>query len=308
MTRVAAVDCGTNSLRLLVADYDEATGTLHEVERRTTIVRLGQGVDRTSEFAPEALARTLATVDDYARVIDAAGVDATRFVATSAARDVRNRDDLIRGVHSRLGVQPEVIGGDEEARLCYDGATRELMGRADVMSPLVVLDIGGGSTELVARGDPGDQIRGQSLDIGSVRLTERHLASDPPARAELRAVVDDVDAALETLENPIPSVGTLVGVAGTVTTMAAMVLGLSSYDRSRVHLAWMPRDELFVATDRVVAMSVTARRALPFMHPGRADVIAAGALVLSGVVRSAGQPGVLVSEHDILDGIAWSIT
>ncbi|MGI8435001.1 MAG: exopolyphosphatase [Nocardioidaceae bacterium] len=308
MSRVAAVDCGTNSLRLLVADYDESTGTLREVERRTTIVRLGQGVDRTRQFAPVALARTLATVDDYARVIAAAGVDATRFVATSAARDVRNRDDLIRGVRSRLGVQPEVIGGGEEARLCYDGATHELVGRADVIPPLVVLDIGGGSTELVSRGGPGDQIRGQSLDIGAVRLTERHLASDPPTRAELQAVRDDVDAALRTLEDPLPSTGTLIGVAGTVTTMAAMVLGLSGYDRSRVHLAWLALDELLVATDRLVAMSVAARAALPFMDPGRADVIAAGALVLTGVLRSAGVSGVLVSEHDILDGIAWSIT
>ena len=308
MRRVAAVDCGTNSLRLLVADLDESAGHAVQVDRRTTIVRLGQGVDQTGTFAPEALERTFATLDAYAAVVAELGAGAVRFVATSAARDVSNRDVFLDGVRARFGVDAEIISGDEEAALSYDGATRELARAGGEIEPSVlVLDIGGGSTELVVRRSPDDPIEGQSLDIGSVRLTERRLADDPPSREQVADVVDDIDRALDTLRVPVGVARTLVGVAGTVTTMGAMVLDLERYDRERVNGARLASADVLAAVDRIVAMSVAERRALPFMHPDRADVIAAGALVLGRVVRRLGLPELRVSSHDILDGIAWSI-
>ncbi len=311
--RVAALDCGTNSLRLLVADLDMARGEAVEVDRRTTIVRLGQGVDRTGAFAPEALARTFATLDDYAAAIGRHGVraDAVRVVATSAVRDVSNRAAFVSGVAARIGVAPDVISGDEEAALAYDGATRGLVGRSDLASPLVVVDIGGGSTEVVtrrvAKGGQVAGVAGQSLDVGSVRVTERYLHSDPPSGGEVAAVTAAVDNALDALDARLTSAGTLVGVAGTITTVAAMALGLSTYDRQRIHHAWIDTSALLAATDRLVAMPVARRKELGFMHPGRADVIGGGALILQAVVRRLGVPGLLVSEHDILDGIAWTV-
>ncbi len=305
MRRVAALDCGTNSLRLLVADLDVASGEAVEIDRRTTIVRLGQDVDRTGAFAPAALARTFGILDDYADAIErhGVGVDAVRFVATSAARDVSNRGDFVSGVAARLGVEPDVISGDEEAWLSYDGATRELVGRLDLAGPLVVLDIGGGSTEVVTC----DAEVGRSLDIGSVRMTERYLHSDPPTGAEVAAVTTAVDEAIDGLHARLLSAGTLVGVAGTITTLAAMALGLPTYDRQRIHHAWIETSALREAIDQLIAMPVAARRELGFMHPGRADVIGGGALILGAVVGRLGVPGLLVSEHDMLDGIAWSL-
>ncbi|MEJ7741522.1 MAG: Ppx/GppA phosphatase family protein [Nocardioidaceae bacterium] len=310
MKRVAALDCGTNSLRLLVADLDLASGEAFEVDRRTTIVRLGQDVDRTGAFAPEALARTFATVDDYASAIDRYGVgrDAVRFVATSAARDVSNREDFVRGVAGRLGVQPDIISGAQEAWLSYDGATRGLVGRPELARPVVVVDIGGGSTEVVTvTADGAAAMTGRSLDIGSVRMTERHLHSDPPTRAEAAAVIAEADKALDELDPKLSSAGTLIGVAGTITTVAAMALRLPTYDRERTHHAQVPASALLDAVDRLVAMSVAQRTALGFMQPGRADVIGGGALILAAVVRRLAVPSLLVSEHDILDGIAWSL-
>ena len=304
MTRVAAVDCGTNSLRLLVADLDAAAGSATQVERRTAIVRLGQDVDRTGAFAPQALARTFAVVDEYAAVIRDLQVSQTRFVATSAARDVSNRDAFVEGVRSRLAVLPEIVSGDEEAALSYAGATRELTGDAE--PPVLVVDIGGGSTEFVIRTD-GHPIQGQSLDIGSVRLTERYLAGDPPTAGEAAAVTQAIDAALATLDVPIDAAKTLVGVAGTVTTMAAFVLGLDEYDPDLVHGSRLARADVLAAVDEIVAMSVAQRRALPFMPYGRADVIGGGALILGSVVRRLDLDELRASEHDILDGIAWSL-
>ncbi len=303
--RVAAVDCGTNSLRLLVADLDPATGNASQVDRRTTIVRLGQDVDRTGTFAPEALERTFAVVEEYAAVISDLEVSKTRFVATSAARDVSNRDSFTEGVRSRLGVPAEIISGDEEAGLAYAGATRELAGDAE--PPALVVDIGGGSTEFVIRLDDAQPIQGQSLNIGSVRLTERYLADDPPTADQVGAVTDAVEAALATLEVPIDAARTLVGVAGTVTTMAAHVLRLAAYDPDRVHGARLARADVLAAVDEIVSMSVAERRALPFMPSGRADVIGGGALILGCVVRRLGLGELRASEHDILDGIAWSL-
>lgn len=306
-TRVAAVDCGTNSLRLLVADLDPESGRTEQVERRTTIVRLGQGVDRTGVFAEEALDRTFRCVEEYAELVAALDVVAVRFVATSAARDVANRDAFLEGVRSRIGVPAEIISGDEEAALTYDGATRELERAGGADNPVLVVDIGGGSTEFVVRTAPNEPAAGQSLDIGSVRLTERHLHDDPPTEHQVKAAIADVDAALARLHVPVDAARTLVGVAGTVTTLGAMVLGHQAYDRDRVNGARLSSRDVLDAVDTIVAMSVAERRALPFMHPDRADVVGAGGLVLAQVVRRLGLPELRVSSHDILDGIAWSL-
>lgn len=307
MRRVAALDCGTNTVRLLIADVDGATGEASYVDRRTTIVRLGQDVDRTGRFAEAALARTFATLEEYAQLVRLHPVDAMRFVATSAARDVQNRQAFVTGVRDRLGVEPEIISGDEEARLAFDGATRQLAGRPDIPRPWLVLDIGGGSTELVLGSEPNADIQGVSLDVGSVRITERHLHSDPPTGNELCAAVDDVSGALNSVSVPLGSAGSLIGVAGSITSMAAMVLSLQRYDREEVNLARLPTPEVTAAIARVVAMTVAERRALPFMHPDRADVIGAGAIILGCVVERVGLPELVVSARDILDGIAWSM-
>ncbi|HEX6516503.1 MAG TPA: Ppx/GppA phosphatase family protein [Nocardioidaceae bacterium] len=320
MTRVAAVDCGTNTIKLLVADLDPATGEERELVREMRMVRLGQDVDRTGRLADEALARTFAAVEEYAATVESHHVDAVRFCATSATRDASNAEDFTEGVKARLGVAPEVLTGAEEARLSYQGATRSLR---DLPTPYLVLDIGGGSTELIL-GDPAsgaDHVAAaHSLDIGSVRMTERHLRSDPPTAEEVRAATEEVDAALDTLGEhgvEVATARTLVGVAGTVTTVAAMVLDLPSYQRERIHHARLPLSGVDAATARLLEMTVPQRRALPFMHPGRADVIGAGALILDRVLRRAAPflartetehgPCLLVSEHDILDGIAWSV-
>ncbi|MBA3311274.1 MAG: exopolyphosphatase, partial [Nocardioidaceae bacterium] len=243
---VAAIDCGTNSLRLLVCALDPASGHAEELDRRTTIVRLGQDVDRTGVFADDALARTFAALDEYMAVIGRYAVARVRLVATSAARDVVNRRQFADGVMARVGVEPDVISGGEEARLSYDGATRGLRALPWVSEPIAVLDLGGGSTELVIGDDTG-QISGQSLDIGSVRLTERHLHGDPPTTAEVAAAEADVEAALDTLELPLSGVRTLVGVAGSITTLAAHTLGLSHYDRERIHRARLSAADVLAA-------------------------------------------------------------
>ncbi len=307
MRRVAALDCGTNTLRLLVADLDPQAGAAHVLDRRSTIVRLGQDVDRTGVFAAAALARTFATLDEYVSLVERHRVDSVRFVATSAARDVQNRDLFVSGVRDRLGIDPDIISGDEEARLAYDGATRQLTGVTEVRRPWLVLDIGGGSTELVLGSEVGDEISGVSLDVGSVRITERHLHGDPPTAGEVAAAVADVDAALDSVQVRLASARSLIGVAGSVTTMGAMVLDLDQYDRERVNLARLPSADVGRAVGRVVAMSIEERRALRFMHPDRADVIGAGALILRCVVERVGLASLVVSARDILDGIAWSM-
>lgn len=309
MTRVAAVDCGTNSLRLLVADIDIDADRAVDVHRVETIVRLGQGVDRTRAFAEEALARTFATLDSYAKLIRSADVQRTRCVATSAVRDVSNRARFIDGVQAVLGVRPDVISGDEEARLSYEGATRGLVehGGPAPAIPLLVVDVGGGSTELVSgEGDSGRPYA-TSLNIGSVRLTERHLHDDPPTPSQVSAAVADIDSALDAADRRLDEAGTLIGVSGTVTTMAAMVLGLDHYDSDRIHHAALPAADLLAACDEVVAMPVADRLRLGFLDAGRADVLGGGALVLAGVVRRTGLSSVTASEHDILDGVAWSL-
>jgi exopolyphosphatase/guanosine-5'-triphosphate,3'-diphosphate pyrophosphatase len=305
--RVAALDCGTNSLRLLIADLDVETGRSVEVDRRTEIVRLGEDVDRTGAFGARALARTFAVLDEYAELIAAAGPERVRLVATSAARDVSNRQAFVDGVKARIGVEPDIVTGEAEALLSYDGATRSLVGTEEVVAPIVVADFGGGSTELVARAGDVGPVRGYSLEIGSVRMTERHLHDDPPTRGQVAAARADISAALDGAQPVLGDVGTLVGVSGTVTTMAAMVLGLSAYDRDRVHHARLSGRDVMVAVEEIVAMTVADRLRLGFMQPGRADVIGGGALVLGAVVEGAGVDELVVSEHDILDGVAWSL-
>jgi exopolyphosphatase/guanosine-5'-triphosphate,3'-diphosphate pyrophosphatase len=304
MTRVAAVDCGTNSIRLLVADIDG--NTLTDVDRRMEIVRLGEGVDRTGRFAPAALERTFAACRRYAEIIEQTKAERVRFVATSASRDVANRDEFVAGVRATLGVEPEVISGDEEAALSFVGATRELVGDG-YATPFLVVDIGGGSTEFVLGGTSVQAAR--SVDVGCVRMTERHLHDDPPTPDQVAAARADVEAAiaLATETVPIRHAATLVGLAGSVTTVAAMALDLPAYLPERIHRSRIPAAMVRSVAARLLAMTHEERAALPFMHPGRVDIIGAGALILACIVEAAGVDEVLVSEHDILDGIAWSL-
>jgi exopolyphosphatase/guanosine-5'-triphosphate,3'-diphosphate pyrophosphatase len=310
VTRVAAVDCGTNTIKLLVADIDRDAGTQHDLVRELRIVRLGQGVDRTGRLADEALSRVFAAVDEYAAVVAAHGVQALRFVATSASRDASNADVFAEGVGSRLGVRLEVVTGDEEAQLVYDGATRSLSAVGhDVPFPVAVLDIGGGSTELVVGTAPGWVAAARSLDIGSVRLTERLMPSDPPTRAEVQAATRAVDDALDTLPGYGVHVGeapTLVGVAGTVTTVAAVLLGLGTWDRERVHHSTFPVPAVHDLTDQLLSMTAAERERLG-VPAGRSDVIGAGAVILDRVLHRSAAERLTVSDSDILDGIAWSI-
>ncbi|HEX4976738.1 MAG TPA: Ppx/GppA phosphatase family protein [Nocardioides sp.] len=308
MTRVAAVDCGTNTIKLLVADLDPATGEERERVREMRMVRLGQDVDRTGRLAEEALARTFAAVEEYAALVAAHDVEAIRFCATSAARDADNAAEFAEGVRARMGVDPEVVTGDEEARLSYVGATRSLLG-GDHPQPFLVVDIGGGSTELIL-GSGTEVEAGRSLDIGSVRMTERHLVGDPPTHAQVAAASAEVDQALDELaaHGVDPARGrTVVGVAGTITTVAAAVLDLPQWDYDAIHHADLAREDVHATTARLLGMTYEERRALPYMHPGRADVIGAGALILDRVLARTSSDRLLVSQTDILDGIAWSV-
>ncbi|WP_030985320.1 Ppx/GppA phosphatase family protein [Streptomyces sp. NRRL S-1813] len=312
MKRVAAIDCGTNSIRLLVADADPVTGELKDLDRRMQIVRLGQGVDRTGRLAPEALERTFAACREYAAVIKGLGAEQVRFVATSASRDAENREDFVRGVVDILGVEPEVITGDQEAEFSFNGATKELTAREDLQRPFLVVDIGGGSTEFVLGSESVRAAR--SVDVGCVRMTERHLVhggdiSDPPAPGQIAAIKADVAAALDRAEETVPlgEAATLVGLAGSVTTVAAIALGLGQYDSEAIHHSRISLAKVREITDMLLSSTHAERAAIPVMHPGRVDVIAAGALVLLSIMERTGAGEVVVSEHDILDGIAWSL-
>ena len=309
--RVAAIDCGTNSIRLLIADLTDGTepgggagprpATSTELVREMRIVRLGQGVDATGRLADEAIDRTLQATREYAELITMLGVERVRFCATSAARDAENADDFATAVESILGVRPQVLTGKDEALASFVGATRGLE-----PARTLVVDIGGGSTELVL-GEGSDIEWSTSLDIGSVRLTERFLPSDPPPVAEVAGAMQHLDAVLAPAVADLEPVTSIVGVAGTVTTVAAYALDLPSYDREAIHGTRLPFGALRSACLSLLQMSVADRRALPFMHPGRADVIGGGALVLDRVLEQLplDTDSVLISEHDILDGIAW---
>jgi exopolyphosphatase / guanosine-5'-triphosphate,3'-diphosphate pyrophosphatase len=296
---VAAIDCGTNSARLLIS-----SGGV-DIVREMRVVRLGQGVDRTGRLAPEAIERTRVVLVDYARLIAAHDVAAVRMVATSASRDAANRDDFVRMVVGVLGVEPEVISGAEEAALSFAGAAAGLPG---VPAPLLVADIGGGSTELVL-GSPGGHLRSHSMDVGCVRMTERHLHDDPPTDAQIEATVTDLRAVIARASQdvPITRAATFVGVAGTVTTVAAIVLRLDRYRPEAIHGSSITALQVHDVTDRLLGLTRAERLALPVMHPGRADVIAGGALVLRTLMQACGAAAVVASEHDILDGIAAGI-
>jgi len=305
--RVAAIDCGTNSLRLLVADIDPATGAISELDRDMEIVRLGEGVDKTRRFSDAALARTLSVCREYARRIGALDVQRVRFVATSASRDATNRDEFFDGVRAAFGVDAEVVSGDEEAALSFAGATQELVSGNDVSPPYLVVDIGGGSTEFVLGSTTVEAAC--SVDVGCVRLAERHFHSDPATAEEILAARADVVRALDRVEEgvPIGSAATLVGLAGSVTTVAALALELDVYDPQRIHHSRIAATSVHEITRRLLSMTCAERKTLPVMHPGRADVIGAGALVLDTIMRRIEAAEVVVSEHDILDGIALSI-
>jgi exopolyphosphatase/guanosine-5'-triphosphate,3'-diphosphate pyrophosphatase len=303
VSEIAAVDCGSNTIKLFVGSPPETS------VRLSRMVRLAQGVDRTGRLADEALARAFAAVEEYAAVIAEHGVppERTRFCATSATRDAANGDVFAQGVHERLGVWPQVLSGAEEAALSFDGAVRHL--RTATTDPILVVDIGGGSTELIlgSAAPTPHATEAVSMDVGAVRLHERRLHSDPPTPEEVAACVADIDAALDACGVDPATARQVVGVAGTVITVASGVLGLSAYDPTRTDQAVISVPAVHDYVEWLVARTVAERRALPFMHPGRADVIDAGALILSRVLRRTRTTTLTVSEADILDGIAWSV-
>jgi exopolyphosphatase/guanosine-5'-triphosphate,3'-diphosphate pyrophosphatase len=307
------MDVGTNSTRLLVADVDGGR-LVAEHAREMVITRLGKGVDRTRRLDPEALRRTLEVIEDYAATCKRLGVEATRLVATSATRDAANAAEFVDGVRALLGAEPEVLSGAEEAAASFLGATYDLDGPA--APRVLVFDIGGGSTEFMdgvpgRTGVAGGDVRPpevRSLDVGSVRLTERHIGNDPPTPEEVAAVSADAEAAIAEV---VPlfirhiEAGELhvVGVAGTVTTVAAIALGLERYDRDRVHRAVLTAEQVGATARRLCAMTVADKAALPVMPRGREDVIAAGSLILDAICRLLRLQRFQVSETDILDGV-----
>jgi exopolyphosphatase/guanosine-5'-triphosphate,3'-diphosphate pyrophosphatase len=300
--RVAAIDCGTNSIRLLIADIDG--NNFREVVRDMEIVRLGQGVDETGEFHPDAIARTLAAVDKFAAEIAKRGVEKIRFCATSATRDATNRHLFVDGVRDRLGIELEVISGDEEAALSFAGAIKDL---DPSNGPFLVVDIGGGSTEFVFGTSTVEAAR--SVNIGCVRMTERHFASDPATPEQIEAARSDIQAAIAQAAAvvPITKAKTLVAVAGTATTVAAAALDLPEYDRYAIHLSRISAQQTHDAATMFATSTREQRLALGYMHPGRVDVIAAGSLVLSEIMKATGASEFVASESDILDGMAFSL-
>jgi exopolyphosphatase/guanosine-5'-triphosphate,3'-diphosphate pyrophosphatase len=303
MSRVAAIDCGTNSIRLLIADITD--GNFREIIREMEIVRLGQGVDATGQFDPEAVERTLSATRKYADLIRSKGVEKIRFCATSATRDAGNREIFIDGVKEILGIEPEVIPGSEEAVLSFIGATKELK---HAEAPYLVVDIGGGSTEFVLGSDEVKYAK--SVNIGCVRMAERHLKVSPPKPLDVQNAIADIDKAIFEASHivPLTEAKTLIAVAGTATTVAAAALNLDQYDRYAIHLSRIPSEKVLEVAQRFSLMKRDELAALPYMHPGRVDVIAAGAIVLSRVMVATGAKEFVASESDILDGMAWSLS
>ena len=303
MSRVAAIDCGTNSIRLLIADI--TGGNFKEVLRTMEIVRLGQGVDQNKSFHPDAIARTLSAVEKFAQLIASKGVEKIRFCATSATRDASNRELFTNGVKKILGVEVEVIPGEQEAALSFIGATKELS-QSD--GPFLVVDIGGGSTEFVFGSEKVDFAK--SVDIGCVRMSERHLNLQPPTMAQIAEAIIDIDLAITQAAKavPISQAKSLVAVAGTATTVAAAALKLAEYDRYLIHLSRISAPSVHQVAAMFQSMNKDQIAALGYMHPGRVDVITAGALVLSRIMAATGASEFIASESDILDGIAWSLS
>ncbi len=299
--RVAAIDCGTNSIRLLIADVEN--GLVHDVTRVMRVVRLGEGVDVSGRLSEQAMQRTWAGVEDYAAQIHAAGAQRVRMVATSASRDAANADEFVAGVVQRLGQAPEVISGAEEAHLSFIGARSVL----DLPGEVLVVDIGGGSTEFVVGAD--DVTAARSVNIGCVRMTERHLRDDPPTPAQIAAATADIDEAIEVARaaTGFQDAEHLIGLAGSVTTVAALAMGLPEYDSTRIHGSRITAADVDRVTAAMLAATRAQRAAEPVMHPGRVDVIGGGALVLDRIMRAGHFSEVVVSEHDILDGIVLSL-
>lgn len=303
MSRVAAIDCGTNSIRLLIADI--TGGNFKEVLRTMEIVRLGQGVDQNKSFHPDAIARTLSAVEKFAQLIASKGVEKIRFCATSATRDASNRELFTNGVKKILGVEVEVIPGEQEAALSFIGATKELS-QSD--GPFLVVDIGGGSTEFVFGSEKVEFAK--SVNIGCVRMSERHLNLQPPTMAQIAEAIIDIDLAITQAAKvvPISQAKSLVAVAGTATTVAAAALKLAEYDRYLIHLSRISALSVHQVAAMFQSMNKDQIAALGYMHPGRVDVITAGALVLSRIMAATGASEFIASESDILDGIAWSLS
>jgi exopolyphosphatase/guanosine-5'-triphosphate,3'-diphosphate pyrophosphatase len=302
---VAAIDCGTNSIRLLVADLDTG-GVVRDRDRRMTIIRLGEGVDSSGMISQAALERAFSACDEYGAVIRRFGVTTVRFVATSASRDAKNRQVFVDGVRERIGVEPEIIDGATEAALSFDGATSGLP--TTTAAPFLVVDIGGGSTEFVLGTDAPEQ--SISMDMGCVRLTERFLTNDPPTSEQISAATTFVDDLIQTASHHVElaAAATLIGLAGSVTTVAAIALDLPAYDPHAIHGSRVSRKQVHEVTQRLLRMTRAQRAALPVMHEGRIDVIGGGALVLDRIMQATGINEVLVSERDILDGIARSLS
>jgi exopolyphosphatase/guanosine-5'-triphosphate,3'-diphosphate pyrophosphatase len=302
MSRVAAIDCGTNSIRLLIADITD--GKFREIIREMEIVRLGQGVDKTNSFHPDAISRTLAATEKFASLIKSKGVEKIRFCATSATRDASNRNLFIDGVRDILGIEVEVIPGEEEATLSFLGATKEL---DQQQAPFLVVDIGGGSTEFVIGSDQVSAAK--SVNIGCVRMSERHLNQQPPTSAQIQSAIIDIDKAIAEAAAvvPITTAQTLVAVAGTATTVAAAALDLAEYDRYAIHLSRISAEKVHKVAAMFQRITRDEIAKLGYMHSGRVDVITAGALVLSRVMAATGATEFVASESDILDGIAWKL-
>jgi exopolyphosphatase/guanosine-5'-triphosphate,3'-diphosphate pyrophosphatase len=304
MRRVAALDCGTNSIRLLIAEENPGASAFTEISRKMSIVKLGEGVDRNKAFLPDAISRTLVAVNVFAADIAEAKVEQVRFCATSATRDAQNRDEFLIPVAQILGITPEVISGEEEARLSFKGATQ---GLDKTSGPFLVVDIGGGSTEFVFGSDYVDAAR--SVNIGCVRMSERHFKNDPPTQSEIDFARADIKNAIAQAAEvvPIKSAKTLVAVAGTATTVAAAALNLAKYDSDLIHLAKISAIETRRVSDWLLTLTRQERVDLGYMHPGRVDVIAAGSLVLAEIIEATGLTSFVASENDILDGMVWSM-
>ncbi len=300
--RVAAIDCGTNSIRLLIADIEG--GNFREITRIMEVVRLGQGVDKTGAFHPDAIARTLAAVDIFAAEIAKRGVEKVRFCATSATRDATNRALFTDGVKERLGIEPEVIAGEVEAALSFQGATKDF---DKSEGPFLVIDIGGGSTEFVFGTDSVEAAR--SMNIGCVRMSERHFTGDQPDPGQIASAIEDIDEAIRQAAKsvPITQAKTVIMVAGTATTVAAAALDLPAYDRYAIHLARISTARAHEISTELLRETREQRAAHGYMHPGRVDVIGAGSLVLDRIMAATGAQEFVASESDILDGMAWSL-
>jgi len=299
--RVGVVDVGTNSVRVLVAEGD--TATLRDVERELVITRLGEGVDRDGKIGPEPLRRTVAAIAGYVEKARALHADRIRIIATSAVRDSANRDDFMAAVKRTTGLAPVLLTGDQEAQLGFLGATIDVK----EPGPYLVVDIGGGSTELVRGTEKAERFI--SLDIGSVRLTERHISTDPPTEDEITAIAEDADGHLEEVSATLGPNGarTMIGLAGTITTASAIAMDLKDYDRDAIHHSRLTTSQIAEIRHRLTTMTSAERRSLPAMPKGREDVIVAGVVILERVMDRFGFSECLVSETDILDGVAIDV-